>query len=66
MNVFWNYVIVIVAVWFTGFATAMIVGQHSRYLSFTKRQFKKVWTTNKTRIIWFAVGFGLAIALLNK
>jgi hypothetical protein len=51
--------------WVMIYGTLMIVGQHGRWASFTKKIFGKFWGAHKMRIIWFVIGATVALYLLQ-
>ncbi|MDP2651040.1 MAG: hypothetical protein Q8O98_00435 [bacterium] len=65
MDLVMTFVILIGALWLAGYGTAMIVSQHGRYVAWTRRGLRSFWNHNRTRIIWFAIGFLCAAMLLS-
>lgn len=62
---FANLFIAVVAIWAVGLGTLMTVGKHGWYMSATKRIINKIWTKNKTRIVWMLVGGILTFWLMS-
>lgn len=62
---FANLFIAIVAIWIAGFGASTIVGWGNWYASTTKRFLGKIWSKNKTRIIWMFAGGVLAFWIMS-
>ena len=76
MSEFMRLAAVIGALWLSGFGAAMIVGQHGRYVAFTRRELRRAsracsrlvvrfWRRWRTQVIWFAIGFVVALYLFH-
>lgn len=77
MELFVGLSVVIGAVWLSGYGAAMIVQQHGRYVSFSRRGarwfgsqamrgIRWVWRHYHVQITWMTIGFFLALALLGR
>ncbi len=76
MNEFVGLLIVSLAMWLSGYGAAMMMGQHGRYVSYSKRvarwfgsqavsATRFMWRRYPTQIVWATIGFFLALVLLG-
>lgn len=77
MNTFVGLLVVTGAIWLSGYGAAMIVQQHGRYVSYSRRGVRwfgrqimrgarSLWRRYHVQITWMAIGFLLALALLGR
>jgi hypothetical protein len=60
-----NLLVMLFVFWTMIYGVAMIVGQHNRWVSFSKKLANRFWGAHKGRILWLVIGVAITLYFLQ-